>query len=730
MNMEIKGELEQGSIHVAGPSLDFTAVKGAFAVSKGTLQGTDIAGTFGNSNIWQTSLSLGLKGDDALFHLETLVRADLKEALVLLRRLVKDRAFLQELNNVQSLNGIALGRLILGETLASVGARVAVSDMNLSTRYQRIPFPVMIKGGSFTYDEEGISVKDLAGAVGQTTFSGIAARLEQGGEPQLAVLSGAMRIDAGEIYHWLASQEKMKATLREISAVSGGIAISTLALNGPVDDPKRWRFKIAGAADNLVIGSPSLPDRLALQQGRFILSPGSILLDAARASMLDASATVSGALTLSSEGSQGTDVLIDAETGPKGMQWIKTFADLPRILKVQQRLSLTRCHLVTSHKGELSFQGEIATQGGQTLALDLVREKKDLKISKLKIDDGASRALMTFELGERSLDMTFSGRLDSSTVAALIELDQTPAGRLTGDFTAHLLKDQPGESSAKGNLSGDKIVLPWKPDLPLHIDALSLSAEGGRVTVQSSRIGLADMVLSASGTLAFGKDGLGVNLEIGTDRVEWKSLERIMGEKETATPAAGGSAWSKMPIHGTAKILTREFVYDNFIVSPLQADLSFSPDRTTVHIKRAALCDIAIQGGHRTGRRESAPGDRAVRERPGLGSDHRMPLRQRLRNDRPFQPRRQPQPAPADPTAPERPRWRPVLPRRRGKDQQVHPFVKVIFTSEGQRILPGASRSQGGRLRLFDLNPRGRCPPGNAVAERGGDRQPVNGDHG
>ena len=278
------------------------------------------------------------------------------------------------------------------------------------------------------------------------------------------------------------------------------------------------------------------------------------------------------------------------------MQWIKTFADLPRILKVQQRLSLTRCHLVASHKGELSFQGEIATQGGQTLALDLVREKKDLKISKLKIDDGASRALMTIELGERSLDMTFSGRLDSSTVAALIELDQTPAGRLTGDFTAHILKDQPGESSANGNLSGDKIVLPWKPDLPLHIDALSLSAEGGRVTVQSSRIGLADMVLSASGTLAFGKDGLGVNLEIGTDRVEWKSLGRIMGKKEPAAPAAGGSAWSKMPIHGTAKILTREFVYDNFVVSPLQADLSFSPDRATVHIKRAALCDIAIQG--------------------------------------------------------------------------------------------------------------------------------------
>jgi len=122
LNMEIKGELEQGSLHIPGPSLDFTSVNGAYAISKGILQGTDITGTYGNSNISQASLSLGLKGEAAPFHLETLVRADLKEVLVLLRRLVKDKAFLQELNLIQSLNGIALGRLVLGETLASVGA--------------------------------------------------------------------------------------------------------------------------------------------------------------------------------------------------------------------------------------------------------------------------------------------------------------------------------------------------------------------------------------------------------------------------------------------------------------------------------------------------------------------------------------------------------------------------------------------------------------------------------
>ena len=126
-----------------------------------------------------------------------------------------------------------------------------------------------------------------------------------------------------------------------------------------------------------------------------------------------------------------------------------------------------------------------------------LQEKKGLKINKLEIADGASRASVTLGLRERAWDMTFSGRLDSSTVAALIEIEQMPTGHLAGDFTAHILKDRPWESTARGRLSGEKIVLPWKPGIPLHIDALSVSAEGGRITVLSSRLRLADMALSS-----------------------------------------------------------------------------------------------------------------------------------------------------------------------------------------------------------------------------------------
>ena len=715
-NIEIKGGLEQGGIHIPGLGLDFTAVQGAFTVSKGILQGTGIEGRLGKSTLRQASLKLGVTGDDGPFHLETVAKADPQEALDLLRQLVKDKPLLQELHRIQSVSGAMLGRLALGGTLASVEPRVSVSEMNLSARYDRIPFPVTIGRGSFVYDQEQITVKDLTGTVGQSTFSGMDARIDRGPEPRLAVRSGTLflhaaemhgwlaslkpvrtplgeiasasgsitisslsvngpaqspeawavsaagssdsltvsspdlpealslscrsfsydperisvkglsatmgrssvaglearldpgtsphldirsaqaTIDAGEIYRWLASKEKMKAPLRKISAVGGGIVLSTLALKGPLSTPEEWQFMATGMADDLVIRSPSLPDLLAVRSGKFTLTPGLIVLDAARVGMLDAAATLSGSLMVSPEGLRGTDVLIDGNTGPAGMQWIKTFADLPRVLKVQQRIALSRGHFVSSDKGPLSFRGEISTQGGRTLSLDLVRQERELKINKLEIRDAVSRFSLTLGLRKRSWETTFSGRLDLSTVAALVDVEPMPAGRLAGDFSARILRDRPRESLAHGSLSGEGIVLPWKPDIPLQIDAITLGADGGRISIPSSRIRLAETVLSSSGILTFGKDGLDVQMDVAADRVEWGSLERVLTNDKAATPAEGRDEPSTMPIRGSVNVTAREFVYGRYTLSPLHADISFTPERATAHIRKAALCGINAEG--------------------------------------------------------------------------------------------------------------------------------------
>jgi hypothetical protein len=146
--------------------------------------------------------------------------------------------------------------------------------------------------------------------------------------------------------------------------------------------------------------------------------------------------------------------------GPRGFQWIKTSANLPTTLKAQQRLSLAQGRLVTPEKGGLSFQGTLRTKSGQILGFNLQRDRKELKITQMDIEDADSRLSAALGLSEKTFDFAFSGRLDSSTLASLMEFEQMPTGHLAGDFTAHILKNRPAESTVRGRLSGEKIVLP------------------------------------------------------------------------------------------------------------------------------------------------------------------------------------------------------------------------------------------------------------------------------
>ncbi len=139
-------------------------------------------------------------------------------------------------------------------------------------------------------------------------------------------------------------------------------------------------------------------------------------------------------------------------------------------------------------------------------------------------------------------------------------------------------------------------MLPWKPDIPLQIDSITLGADGGRVSIPSSRIRVAETVLSSSGVLTFGKDGLDVQMDVAADRVEWGSIERILADKKATAPAEGRDEPSTMPIRGTVNISAHEFIYGRYTMSPLHADISFTPERATAHIRKAALCSINAEG--------------------------------------------------------------------------------------------------------------------------------------
>jgi len=60
-----------------------------------------------------------------------------------------------------------------------------------------------------------------------------------------------------------------------------------------------------------------------------------------------------------------------------------------------------------------------------------------------------------------------------------------------GDFTAEFGDQNALGITAQGRLRGDKILLPWKKEMLLRIDALDISADRGSIAINSARLGLA-----------------------------------------------------------------------------------------------------------------------------------------------------------------------------------------------------------------------------------------------
>ncbi len=87
--------------------------------------------------------------DDPLFHLDLPITADLSELPEVLKRVVANQAFRQELAQIKDVTGKAQGRLVLGESLHELDVRVESGPFQLFGRYGRLPEPVDLAGRFF-----------------------------------------------------------------------------------------------------------------------------------------------------------------------------------------------------------------------------------------------------------------------------------------------------------------------------------------------------------------------------------------------------------------------------------------------------------------------------------------------------------------------------------------------------------------------------------------------------
>ena len=592
-NIVVRGNLAKGNIHVPGVDLDLEEVKGDVKISEGILEGENLEARLENATGREGKLTIGLEGENAPFHLDLLVKANLMQMPPLLRRIVKNKAFINEITRIHNVKGNAEARLTLGESLKSINTGVDILEINLSADYERIPYPLSIEGGQLSYSDSAVSLSNLTGKVGQSSFSGLTASIDFANDPHLEILSGKSSIVLDELFTWLSSYENLKTSLKEINNLDGTLSLSSLNLKGPVSRPKDWLFQVAGDVRSLSVDTPLVPGQIKVTSGEFKANQETLSFKGSQVGAMDASFKMSGALDGYLEGLHKTDVTFNGAMGTESTKWISGIINLPPQFEVRSPLSASPAHLVWERGAMTSLRGNFVVRKSPHVSVDLLLKPENIAINNLSIKDKESNVSLELALTEKEMSFSFDGNITRTTLGNIFLSSSLQQEWIKGNFKARLLADEPMNSSAEGRLEGKNIILPLKLKEPLTINSLVLDASNNQINLESGDLTLGNSHFTMKGDISFSSDGYLLDLDAIADDINWDTLHTVF---ESEKDAEEREHFWDFPLKGKVSLRSDSFTFKQFKWTPLNADISLTPGKINVSVTEATACNISSPG--------------------------------------------------------------------------------------------------------------------------------------
>ncbi|HEX7519391.1 MAG TPA: hypothetical protein VF325_03835, partial [Candidatus Deferrimicrobium sp.] len=600
----LEGRLGAGNIFVPEADLDLRDVAGNVVLSGGILTADHAEARIGDSRARDGSLRMGVTGRNPPFRIDAQVEADLARLPRVLLRLTKDKGLEDELSRIEDLQGRASGRLTIGDRIGSLRVAVDATDLRLSARYRRVPFPVEVDGGRLLFDENGIAVERLSGRLGRSAFSGVAARIRLGDSPAFERLSGNVSAALGELYPWLASLDGMESARENVRRLDGFTDLVIARLDGPIARPAEWRYEAAGSLRDVVLDATRLPEPIAMAKGEYRISPAILSVTALDARFLDAAVRLSGQVDGYRKTFRTLDAALSGEVGPDALRWIWDAARMPPELIPHAPVSVSAGHLVLDMIGTFSIAGTYTLPNGLVLSGEFIKPRDGFVLQHLVARDGESLATIDLRLKEKELDVGFSGHLARATVSRLFQNAKIRHGWITGDLRAHIPLNRPARSTAQGHLVAKDIHIPRLMG-PLAIEDLSLRATGNRIAVTSSALTWGKTRFSLTGEAIASGDALTVDVDLASDGIAWDELRATLpgaGPSQGAAAtggtgiARGGSGPWPLPVTGVIRLSAGSLTVGEYAWKPFRADIVLRKEEITTTIREADLCGIATTG--------------------------------------------------------------------------------------------------------------------------------------
>ncbi len=598
-NISIAGKMRAGVVYIESRDLTFQNVAGDVLISGGILEGSNIGASLGNNRCSGGKLRVGLKGDDAPFHLDIRVRADMEQLPAVLKHknLLKNEAVLHEMDRLHNLRGSAEGRLILGDRLDSVHVKIAVDNMDIMARYEPLPFPLAVTGGKFFFDEKTVGLADSAGSIGGSSFSGLTARLSLKDPYDLEITGGRLSISADEIFPWITSFEGVRPVLKDVRSVKGSIFVSSMDLRGPLYQPKEWKFKVNGEAKKLTLDAAFLPGKAEEMSGMFAVTQNELSLKDMRSKIIDSLITVTGSVREFPSDIRSIDFALQGEIGPKVTAWTAGLINLPAEIKIRAPFSVTDAILSIEKGRKTAFNGGLLFGRGTQVSLFVTKTPDSTTIRDLTVKDRSHNLDASVVLTREAMDASFKGTLAPQTINAIFEKSIYSDASLDGAFRTHIVIEHPQQSTAEGRLKGENIPVPWNRDIPLVVRHIALEAKEQGVVIDTAELAAGDMTFKVKGTLSILPEWFAVDMDVSSNGIEWETLEDMLRNGKRAVHREKAAGFLKnFPLRGTLKLHSDFFRYRKFRWEPFYADVSFDGKTLLITPKKAALCGVSATG--------------------------------------------------------------------------------------------------------------------------------------
>ena len=590
----VTGKLRGVKIFVPGPDLDLENVNGSVLISAGILECKECSTTLGKAKGRDGALRVGLAGPSGPFHLDIMVETDARELQPLLLRHVKDAAFRKEVSRIRHVEGSLSGRLVLGETLDAISAKVSAVQPALTASYEPVPYPIALRGGRFNYDNGKIEAESLEGAIGRSSFSGLTGSVRTDGKGQLNIKSASLQLDLEQSESLLRKLETVHAKLGPENSARGKIDFVSLSLTGPLDDPSRWEFRGRGKVEEILVKHARLPAPLAVTQGTFDVTHEKITVADAKVQLLDASMTGGGVVENWRKAPLRIEATASGITGGRMMEWVWRQTEMSADYMLQSPLEFSTGRVAWRDDGDFSFNGKLTVAHGPRLSIDMARSLRSFTIKELSIDDAGQSARAMFDLASDNWGFAFNGTLNQQTLDRIFLTAPVPIGLLQGDFAVNVFSKPPFRLSARGTLAGKDVVPPLKGEDAV-IEQIVVQGDQAGLNIRSADLRWRRSRISASGKLTAAKDALNVDMDLSADRLVWDEFSAVFGRGDR--PRDKGNAEVQLPpLEGVIRLKTDSFAIGTLVLKPLQVTASLTPNGIGGEVENSVVCGIRTAG--------------------------------------------------------------------------------------------------------------------------------------